>query len=99
MAITFQHVIDMFIDGSKEGCSGTKESHGNLKIKGDQLIHYSTPIAERFENKYILNTTRYSMQTGQVQKKIKASIPDEKRIDVKRVPSDTQLSLSSYIEK
>lgn len=78
MAITFQQVIDMFIDGSKEGYSGTKENQGNLKIKGDQLIHYSTPIAERFENKYILNTTRYSVQTGQVQKRSRHLYPLKK---------------------
>ena len=99
MAATFQQVIDMFIDGATEGYSGTKTNQGNLKIKDDQLIHYSTPIAERFDDKFILNTTRYSLQTGQLQKKIKATIPEEKRIDVKRVPSDTQVSLKEYIEK
>lgn len=99
ITITFQQVIDMFMDGCTEGYSGTKKNQGNLRIKGDQIIHYNTPIAERFENKYILNTTRYSLETGQLQKKIKASISDEKRIDVKRVPPDTKLSLSSYIEK
>lgn len=62
------------------------------------MIHYNTPIAERYGGMFILNTTRYSLQTGQLQKKIKATIPEEKRIDVKRVPSDTTVSLKDYIE-
>lgn len=62
------------------------------------MIHYNTPIAERYGDMFILNTTRYSLQTGQLQKKIKANIPEEKRIDVKRVPSDTTVSLKDYIE-
>lgn len=63
------------------------------------MIHYNTPIAERYGDMFILNTTRYSLQTGQLQKKIKDTIPEEKRIDVKRVPSDTTVSLKEYIEK
>jgi hypothetical protein len=98
MLITFQQLINMFVDGATEGYSGTKTNRGNLKIVGDQLIHYNTPIAERFGNKIILNTTRYSLQTGQLQKKIKETIPDEKRIDVKRVPSDNNVSLKDYLE-
>lgn len=71
MLITFQQLINMFVDGATEGYSGTKTNRGNLKIVGDQLIHYNTPIAERFGNKIILNTTRYSLQTGQLQKRLK----------------------------
>ncbi|SCJ65748.1 Uncharacterised protein [uncultured Ruminococcus sp.] len=98
MPVTFQQVINLFVDGATEGYSGTKTNQGNLKIKGEQLIHYNTPIAERYGDMFILNTTRYSLQTGQLQKKIKATIPEEKRIDVKRVPSDTTVSLKDYIE-
>lgn len=99
MPITFQQVIDQFVAGEKEGYSGTSKSHGNLKIEGDQLIHYSTPILERFGEKYIFNVTRYSIQTGQLQKKIKASISNDLIIEVKRVPSDTKESLKEYIQK
>lgn len=98
MPITFQQLIDSFIDGASVGASGTKNSPGNLRIIGDQLYHYSTPIAERYGDKFILNTTRYSLQTGQVQKKLKETIPAEKRVDVKRVPADTMKSLSTFLQ-
>lgn len=99
MPITFQQVIDQFVAGDREGYSGTSKNHGNLKIEGDQLIHYSTPILKRYNDKYIFNITRYSIQTGQLQKKIKASISKEMLIEVKRVPSDTKGSLTEYMEK
>ena len=38
-------VVQDFLDGATEGRSG---SGGNLIIKGDQLIHYQTVIAERY---------------------------------------------------
>ena len=98
MATNFQQLIDMFINGETNAISGTAKNPGTLKIDGDQLIHYNTPILERTSDKYILNITRYSLQTGQVQKKIKASIPEENRISVKHVPSDTRLRLIDYIE-
>lgn len=99
MSITFQQVIDQFIAGDREGYSGTSKSHGNLKIEGDQLIHYSTPILERFGDKFIFNVTRYSIQTGQLQKKIKATLTNDVMIEVKRVPSDIKGSLQEYMEK
>lgn len=98
MALTFQYIIDAFIDGETDIVSGTKSSPGNLKVIENQLIHYNTPIAERYNDKFIVNITRYSIQTGQVQKKIKESISEEKLIFVKRVPSDMKGSLKDYIE-
>ena len=98
-AITFQQVIDQFLEGETNAFAGTEKNPGNLRIDGDQIIHYSTPIAERYGDKYLLNITRYSIQTGQVQKKLKASIPIEKRIDVRQVPPDTRLTLKDYIVK
>ena len=99
MPITFQQVIDQFVAGEKEGYSGTAKNHGNLRIEEDKLIHYNTPILERYGDKFIFNITRYSIQTGQLQKKIKTSIEEEKRIEVKRVPAGTKDSLKAYIEK
>lgn len=99
MAITFQQLIDSFLSGETEGRSGSQSNPGTLKIAGNQLIHYSTPIAERYNDKIILNISRYSLQTGQLQKKLKASIPEDIRIDVKRVPSDAAVSLSNYIDE
>ena len=44
-----------------------------------------------------MNITRYSLQTGQFQKKIKNEIPEENRISVKQVPRDISTSLKDYI--
>ncbi len=98
MNINFKQLIDMFVDGETNAVSGTERNPGTLKIVNNQLLHYSTPILERYNNKYILNVTRYSIQTGQVQKKIKEAIPEEKRISVKQVPSGKPLSLKDYIQ-
>ena len=96
MNITFQQLIEMFIDGETSAVSGTPKNPGTLKIEGNQLIHYSTPILERYNDKYILNISRYSIQTGQVQKKIKATIPEEKLLQVKKIPSGKKLFLKDY---
>ena len=97
MNITFQQLIEMFLDGETDAISGTPKNPGTLRIVGNQLIHYNTPILERLDSKFIFNVTRYSLQTGQVQKKIKAIIPEESLILVKKVPSDKDISLKEYI--
>ena len=99
MSITFKQLIQQFIDGAVDGVSGTASNKGNLRIDHNRLIHYNTPILERYGEKYILNITRYSIQTGQLQKKIKEMIPEAERVDVKRVPADTSESLSAFIEQ
>lgn len=99
MNITFQQLIKRFLDGDKEGRSGTPIKPGTLKIVDNQLIHYNTPVAERYNNKIILNITRYSLQTGKLQKKLKSTIPEEKIIEVNKVPSNKKISLTEYIEK
>ncbi|HBL81975.1 MAG TPA: hypothetical protein DD391_05150 [Clostridiales bacterium] len=76
VTITFQQLIDSFLSGETEGVSGSQSNPGTLKISGNQLIHYSTPIAERYNDKIIFNVSRYSLQTGQLQKELKASIPE-----------------------
>lgn len=75
-------IVDDFLDGATEGRSG---AGGNLIIKGDQLIHYQTVIAERCEEKIILNYTRYSMVTGKIQKVLKEKVPEDKLIMVGRI--------------
>ena len=65
--------------GATEGRSG---AGGNLIIKGDRLIHYQTTITERYGEKIILNYTRYSLVTGNIQKAIKELVPEEKIITV-----------------
>ncbi len=91
----FSDVIKMFIEGEVEGSSS---GQGNLKIKGNVLIHYFTPILERYNGKFILNNSRYSIVTGRLQKKIKEIIPKDKIIIVLKVPEGYKESLSNFIE-
>ena len=70
-------VVQDFLDGATEGRSG---SGVNLIIKGDQLIHYQTVIAERYGDKIILNYSRYSIVTGKIQKAIKEKVPEDKLV-------------------
>jgi hypothetical protein len=89
-------LVEEFLNGATEGvCDGGR----NLRIKGDQLIHFKTVIAERAKDKIILNVTRYSIQTGRVQKKLRESIEDSKLILVKQVPAGFNKSLAEMIEE
>ncbi len=93
--MNFKQVIELFISGEKEGCSS---GQGNLKIKGDSLIHYFTPILERYGDKYILNFSRYSIVTGRLQKQIKEMIPGDKIIQITKVPEGYKGSLIDFLE-
>lgn len=96
MAITCEKVVENFIAGLKEGEVGSVSSTKTVIIKGNQLIHYSTPIIERDEEGFILNVSRYSLATGQLQKKIKEKLPEGYRL-VKRVPQDYGNSLKDFL--
>lgn len=72
---------------------------GNGHVRNDQYIHYWTPILERYEDKYIFNQTRYSVITGQIQKRIKNAIPSEKLIVVGRVPENYSGRLKDFIKE
>lgn len=93
---TFKDVIENFVSGKKEGKSS---GQGNLKIKENSLFHYHTPILERFDEKYILNNTRYSLVTGRLQKQIRELIPEEKLVIVFKVPEGYQGSLADFIKE
>ena len=90
--LNFNQLIEMLLNGETEGISAT----GTLKLKGNLLIHYQTTIAERWNNKFIINFTRYSLPTGQLQKKLRTIIPDELQIIVGRVPINYGGSLVEY---
>lgn len=96
MAITQLQLIEKFINGEEEGYTGTDLNPGTLKIIRDQLIHYDTVILERYNDVFILNTTRYSLQTGKVQKKIKERIDTFNRLHVEQVPINTTQSLQTF---
>jgi len=93
---TFKDIIELYLQGAVEGQSA---GQGNLKIRGDVLIHYFTPIAERFGGKYILNMTRYSLVTGRLQKQLKEMIPEEQLVIVKGVSEGYKGSLRDCIKE
>ena len=97
MNITCEKVIKNFISGIKEGEDGSISSTKTVRIKGNQLIHYSTPIIERDSDGFILNISRYSLATGQLQKKMKLMLPDGYRT-VRMVPHDYEKSLKDFLE-
>ena len=92
----FKDIVQSFIDGATKG---TSSGQGNLKIEGSVLIHYFTPIMERYEGKYILNYSRYSIVTGRLQKQIKEMIPEEEIIQVTKVPEGYKGSLRDFVKE
>lgn len=97
MNITFVQVINNFLSGMSENEEGAKASSGTLKIQGDQLIHYWTPVAERTDNKVIVNISRYSLATGRLQKQLKEIVPEEKYVAVKGVREGYKGSLLDFL--
>ena len=97
MAYNFQDIINMFLNGETSGRAGSKSAPGNLGIQGDQLLHYTTPIMERSEKGIVVNLSQYSIQTGQVQKKIKETLGDNDYIVVRRVPRDYKGSVQDFL--
>lgn len=92
---TFKDVIGLYFQGA---AAGQSSGQGNLKIKGNVLIHYFTPIMERSGDKYILNMTRYSIVTGRLQKQLKEMVPEEQLLIVTGVSEGYKGSLRDYIK-
>ncbi len=90
----YKDIILKFVEGETDGVSS---GQGNLRIRGQVLYHYTTPILERMDKKYILNNTRYSIVTGKLQKQIKESIPEEELIIVTKVAEGYKGSLQDYL--
>ncbi len=101
MTITGIELTNQFFEGETAGRSGSPKNPGNLSISGDQLIHYATPILQRQQECYILNVSRYSLVTGQLQKRIREKLETEQLpyIMVKRVPEGYKGSLVDFVEK
>ncbi|WP_026522950.1 hypothetical protein [Butyrivibrio sp. VCB2001] len=97
MTYNFQSLIDAFLEGATEGIVGSRTSPGNLYIRDDQLIHYSTPIMERANEEIIVNLTQYSIQTGRLQKMIKETLLNETYKVARHVPRDFKGSLKDYL--
>ena len=91
-------LIDAFFSGETDAFSGTFAYMSNTKIKGDQLIHFETPILERVGDKIIFNETKYSIQTDRLQKLIKEKLFGKDVIYVSGVLMDHKGSLSEFIK-
>ena len=99
MNIPFETVIKNFLSGMADTETGAISSTKTLKIQGDKLIHYWTPIAERYNGKIIVNITRYSLVTGKLQKQLKELVPEEQYVTVKGIPEGYKGSLTDYLPK
>lgn len=99
MSVTFENVINSFISGMLDTDEGAVSTTKTLKIQGDQLIHYWTPIAERRDGKIIVNISRYSLATGKLQKQLKELVPEEKYVTVKDVREGYKGSLTDFLPK
>ena len=99
MSINFAQLIDSFLSGMTEDDPAAISSTGTLRIKGEQLIHYFTPIAERWNGKIIVNTSRYSLVTGRLQKQLKELIPEDLYIPVRGVREAYKGSLSDFLKQ
>lgn len=97
MNVTFKDVINNFISGMNDSDDGATSSTKTLKINGNQLIHYWTPIAERWNGKIIVNITRYSLATGKLQKQLKELVPEEKYLTIKGVREGYKGSLTDFL--
>lgn len=97
MSITFENVIKNFISGMLDTDDGAVSTTKTLKIQGEQLIHYWTPIAERHDGKIIVNITRYSLATGKLQKQLKELVPEEQYITVKGIREGYKGSLVDFL--
>ena len=97
--MTIANLIELFLSGAEEGATGTKSIPGNLKIHGKQLFHYDTVIAEYTDSgSLIVNLTQYSIQTGNVQKQLKAALSEINYTVVKKVPRDYAGSLVLFVK-
>ena len=99
MGVTFEQLIKSFMDGMKDTDDAAKSTTGTLKIQGNQLIHYWTPIAERTEEKIIVNVTRYSLATGKLQKQLKELVSEDKYVTVRGVREGYKGSLLAFLPK
>ncbi len=99
MAGTFENLINNFISGMLDTDSGAISTTKTLKIQGDQLIHYRTPIAERIDGKIIVNITRYSLATGKLQKQLRELVPEDQYIIVKGVHEGYKGSLIDFLKE
>ena len=90
-----------FLEGKADGRIGTETRHGNLKVIGNQLLHYETPTLEWLENgDFILNVTRYSQVTGLIQKWLKKeTLQDIPYKEAHKVETGYKGTLADFVTK
>ena len=97
MTTSCEMVFHNFISGMHENEEGSVSSSATVRIKGNQLFNYSTPILERYNGSYIFNASYYSPTTMQIQKRIKKILPNGYKI-VNGVPKDYAGCLHDFLE-
>lgn len=93
-----EKLIEAFCGGETSGYAGASIVLSNIRIIDNQLVHYSTPILERYGDSYIFNITRYSPQTDRLQKIVAKKIDSLKTIKVNGVEMDYKGSLAAFIK-
>jgi hypothetical protein len=81
--MTFRQIVNAYLSGA---ITGVSSGGANLKISDDRLIHFSTTIAERNNDKYFLNMTKYSVETSRLQRILKDTIPKDIVVEVNGIP-------------
>ena len=97
MSVTFEQLINNFIGGMLDSDEKAVSATRTLRIRGEQLVHYQTPIAERWQGKVIVNISRYSLATGKLQKQLRELVPKDKYITVRGVKEGYIGSLSDFL--
>lgn len=77
--MTNQTIIKSFIKGATSGHTPYRNIYGvgrgtTLRIEGDTLINYETPIAYRIGGAIILKNNKYSRTTSKIQTEIKRQV-------------------------
>lgn len=73
-------------------------SVNNLEIIGNKLVNYSTILAEKHGNKFIVNRTKYSVTTRKIQNKLASLIPDNLMIEVTGIRQGYSGTLTEYVK-
>lgn len=92
-----KELISAFIKGEKDGFAGSSPVLSNMRIKGDQLYHYQTPIIQRDGIRFIVNMTGYSPQTKRLQETVLDLTKELELVIVRGVPQDFKGRLIDFI--
>lgn len=94
-----KELVVAFLNGEKEGYAGANRVLSNTRIIDNQIIHYSTPILERSDSLFILNVSRYSIQTKRLQQMIFELLKNNNVVTVSDVEMDYRGSLVAFLNQ